>query len=175
MLGKTLWDKLPSFVRGHQTVRTTLKGSSDDGYDVEPWQERPIDQANMITSRVDGSSYGIRYHRPLLDIDFEAQLLPSSTPGHYHLYLDKQITQSSYFELLRVLARCGIIQQGYADAAIERGATSLRLPWIKKDDWAANQADPDAKKRQLQGEVEILKAKLKAVEEELRRVDNPFW
>lgn len=72
------------------------------------------------------------YHKPVLDIDFPAALIPSSTEGHFHLYLDKELTWDNYVELLKVLAKCGIIEQGYANASIDRTHTSARLPWVKK-------------------------------------------
>lgn len=144
-----LWGKLPAFMKNHMTVRTTLRGSSDE-YDAEPWTYQPIDKANLITSKVDRHIYGVEYHRPVLDIDFEAALIPSSTPGHYHLYLDKQLPKADYFNLLRALADTGIIQQGFKDAAIGRGATSARLPWIKKDNLYDNLGDPEAERKNMQ-------------------------
>jgi len=150
---KNFWGKLPSFMLGHMTVRTTLRGESDE-MEAEPWTHQPIEKANLITSKVERYPYGIEYHRPVLDIDFEAELIPSSTPGHYHLYLNKQISKTSYMQLLRDLARADIIQQGFADSAIERGASSARLPWIKKDDWAANQGDPEASVAKLRKKLE---------------------
>lgn len=72
------------------------------------------------------------FHKPVLDIDFPAALLPSSTVGHYHLYLDKEVIWDDYVDLLKALAKCGIIEQGYANASIDRGHTAVRLPWVKK-------------------------------------------
>lgn len=72
------------------------------------------------------------FHKPVLDIDFPAALLPSSTEGHYHLYLDKEVIWDDYVDLLKALAKCGIIEQGYANASIERGHTAVRLPWVMK-------------------------------------------
>lgn len=72
-------------------------------------------------------------HRPILDIDFDAALIPSTTEGHFHLYLDRPMTWKQYKRLLSVLAEVGIIEEGYAYASIERGYSSTRLPWIKKD------------------------------------------
>lgn len=172
---KSLWDKLPSFMNGHMTVRTTLRGESDE-MEAEPWFHQPIEKANLITSKTERYPYGVEYHRPVLDIDFPAELIPSSTPGHYHLYLDKQIPKASYMQLLRDLARAGIIQQGFADSAIERGASSARLPWIKKDDWAANQGDPDASVEKLRKEVEKAEVAYKAAKRKLEEaeLDNAF-
>lgn len=170
MFGKSLWDKLPKFMLDHMTVRTTLRGESDDS-PAEPWHHQPIEKANLITSKVERYPYGVEYHRPVLDIDFEAQLIPSSTPGHYHLYLDKQIPKQTYMNLLTVLKQAGIVQPGFADAAIERGASSVRLPWIKKDDWAANQGDPKAAIKEL--EDEYLQAR-RRFEEAMKVFDRAY-
>lgn len=148
-----LWDKLPKFMLGHQTVRTTIRDSSSV-YEGIPWTEKAIEDANLITSKTERYPYGVEYHRPVLDLDFEAALIPSSTPGHYHLYLDKQIPKQAYFNLLRALADAGIIERGFADCAIDRGGTSVRLPWIKKEDFWANQADPHAAIKELEDEYE---------------------
>lgn len=72
------------------------------------------------------------WHKPVLDIDFPAELLPSTTVGHYHLYLDKEVPWDDYVDLLNALAKCGIIEQGYANASIDRGHTAVRLPWVRK-------------------------------------------
>jgi len=72
-------------------------------------------------------------HKPILDIDFPAKLVPSSTEGHFHLYLDKELSWEQYEKLLRALADAGIIEQGYANASIERRYSAARLPWVKKE------------------------------------------
>src|SRR4051794_39832810 len=42
--------------------------------------------ANLVSSRLATKDHEIfgDWHSPVLDIDFEARLIPSSTPGHYH-------------------------------------------------------------------------------------------
>jgi hypothetical protein len=72
-------------------------------------------------------------HALLLDLDVPAWLIPSSTEGHSHLYVDVSIREDAYFQLLDALANAGVIQRGYADASKRRGGTALRLPWIKKE------------------------------------------
>ena len=71
---------------------------------------------------------GTRMHRPVLDLDMNAALIPSATTGHFHLYIDKLVKWDDYVELLEALSRCGIIEPGYASASIERGYSSARLP-----------------------------------------------
>jgi hypothetical protein len=77
--------------------------------------------ANVVTSMV-----CLDIHAPALDIDMEARLIPSSTPGHYHLYIDKPMTWRKYKKLLKVMAKVGILQQGYVNSAIRNGYTALR-------------------------------------------------
>lgn len=73
-----------------------------------------------------------RYHRPVLDIDFPVKVIPSSTEGHFHLYMDIEMPWPKYKKLLEALSEAGIIEPGYAEASINRMATHVRLPWIKK-------------------------------------------
>jgi hypothetical protein len=96
---------------------------------IEQVHESTLNKANVLTSRVAGSTW---QHRPVLDIDFPAKLVPSSTPGHFHLYLDCPMDWETYETLLVDLAGAGVIQPGYAAASISRKATSVRLPWIRK-------------------------------------------
>lgn len=95
--------------------------------------------ANVISSMTKTSakvSPAYRRHAVLLDIDYEAHLIPSSTPGHYHLYLDVPggVPHEKYMTLLALLADCGIIEKGFADVSIARGHSDLRLPWVTKDE-----------------------------------------
>lgn len=71
-------------------------------------------------------------HYPVLDIDIPHRYVPSSTEGHGHIYFDVPITWQLYKELLGVLRRCGIIEEGYCNAALSRGQTFVRLPHVKK-------------------------------------------
>lgn len=90
-----------------------------------------IAEANVSTSiREDAKDS----HALLLDLDVPAWLIPSSTEGHSHLYVDVKIPTSTYFHLLDALADAGVIQRGYANSSKHRGGTALRLPWIKKAD-----------------------------------------
>lgn len=73
-------------------------------------------------------------HKLIIDIDHEAVLIPSSTPGHYHLYVDLLIMQETYFKLLDALAEALIIEPGYAEVSKKRGHSDVRLPWVHKID-----------------------------------------
>lgn len=49
-------------------------------------------------------------HRPVLDIDLPVKVVPSTTEGHFHLYIDKEMPWSDYVELLEVMAKVGILE-----------------------------------------------------------------
>ena len=71
-------------------------------------------------------------HAPVLDLDFPCELLPSSTPGHFHLVMDINIPWDKYVKVLTAMADAGMLEGGYVDASIQRGYTSIRLPWVKR-------------------------------------------
>lgn len=97
-------------------------------------------------------------HVVMLDLDHDAVLIPSSTPGHHHLILNMAMGWSDYKDLLSTLAETGVIEPDYFDASVRRGETFLRLPWIRKayeaddaratiDEWL----DADDRDPELQG------------------------
>jgi len=65
-------------------------------------------------------------------VDFE--WVPSSTEGHGHLYIDAGVPEPSYWQMLVGFARLGILEPGFVRAAIVRGHSAGRLPWVKKGD-----------------------------------------
>jgi len=109
--------------------------------------------ANVVSSTLkgghmftllDGALTPVDRHAVLLDIDYPAHLVASSTPNHYHLYLDVPggVDHDKYMALLAMLADCGIIEKGYADVSIARGHSDLRLPWVTKDDQVVHEPGP---------------------------------
>lgn len=152
-------DQIPEFVRGHRLGKLAVEDPNDPDYggeaEILPDGLQVIHEAEVITSWTgrreepkppagphDWSALAHQpetFHRPVLDLDFDAALVPSSSAGHHHLYLDKVLTWSDYVKLLNVLAEVGLIEPGYRDASIAREFTAVRLPWITK----AVPADPE--------------------------------
>lgn len=87
-----------------------------------------LDAGLAVGSEVPGS----KLHRPVIDIDIPVRLIPSSTPGHGHLYLDVELTWDDYLMLLEAMAAVGIVESGFLNIAKERGGTYVRLPWVRK-------------------------------------------
>lgn len=130
-------DKIgPHPMPGQVLIRVSNFSDSEQHYDAANEQREPvvnIHDANAVTSRTTSSLLSsVAVHRPVLDLDFPVTVIPSSTPGHFHLYLDRELTWPQYRKLLEVLAEIGLIQDGYADTAIKRGYSAVRLPWVKK-------------------------------------------
>jgi hypothetical protein len=74
------------------------------------------------------------FHQVVLDIDWPAELLESSTPGHYHLYVQIPggVPWEKYEAFLKAAADIDLIQEGYAAVSMKRGHTDVRLPWVQK-------------------------------------------
>lgn len=87
------------------------------------------ENATVTTSRVAGKD-GV--HKVILDLDLPAKLVPSTTPGHFHLYVDHELDWDRYARLLEALGDAGLLEPGYVGASLARGHTAARLPWVKK-------------------------------------------
>jgi hypothetical protein len=106
--------------------------ANDERYEVKDY-----DAANLVSSSVTNpyeftTPGAPTAHLPVLDLDLEAHLEPSTTPGHYHLYLNKGVSWAQYCKLLDVMAECGLLEEGFVRLSKERGATFVRKPGHKK-------------------------------------------
>jgi hypothetical protein len=121
----------------------TLNEQADGDYPEgdEDRHMAPVGDSNVYSSLAvdqghdggpDDEEWRGPWHLPAVDIDLPCKLVESSTPGHFHLLIDKPVRWQSYMDLLWALVEAGIVQEGYAKASEARGATYLRLPWVKK-------------------------------------------
>lgn len=108
------------------------KGDKYDEYEKGFYARIPDEAAHIEEAELIASLQENGKHKPLLDIDFEAVTIESSTPGHCHLYINKELDWKDYKKLLNLLADLGIIEHGYRGASLARGYSALRLPWVKK-------------------------------------------
>jgi hypothetical protein len=99
-------------------------------------------EGNLISSKTDRQVEGQTdieilfgaemYHLPVIDIDHPCRLVESSTPGHFHLYIDVPMKGVVFFDLLRALADAGVVEEGYARVSEERGEAFVRKPGVQK-------------------------------------------
>lgn len=88
-----------------------------------------VTEANSVGSKVLMTS---NMHKPVLDLDMDVLVVPSSTMGHQHLYINRELTWHDYSLLLNVLGHVGILQAGYVRASHARSESFLRTPWTRK-------------------------------------------
>ena len=89
----------------------------------------PVEDANLVSSEID-----IDRHAPAIDLDFPAYLLASSTPGHFHFYIETELTWDQYKALLWGFLKAGLIQKAWHDTAVNDHRSYLRLPHVRKGD-----------------------------------------
>lgn len=130
---RTLWlnPKLDDYSEGDQLMTDeVLVPCGMDGLAglemVEP---------NLVGSRVAFTDRNplTSWHSPVIDVDFPVRVVPSSTPGHFHLYFDGVMMRWEKYEpLLKALAEAGIIETGYYENAVRRKMTMVRLSSVRK-------------------------------------------
>lgn len=92
--------------------------------DRQPFAE----DANVVSSH---DKYSSR-HLPIIDLDFDHEYVPSTTPGHAHLYLNRPISRWRLFFMLWGLYVGGAIEKGYFLWSLRRGGTFVRRPGVRK-------------------------------------------
>lgn len=121
----------------------TLEGGDSGSFDGEPDRSKiyaPLSDSNIVgsicTGTFDWSETEFpdrQLHRPVLDIDLPLWVSESTTPNHYHLIIDKEMTWTQYKKLLDVMEEVGILEPGFVSAAEARGASWIRTPWTIKE------------------------------------------
>ena len=122
---------------------------NEDGYAMSLDEYTPTPGLTPNTNLVSSISSSVNYkiydgtfqwsdarkhtHRPVIDIDVPVEVVESSTPGHYHLYIDYPVEPEKYMALLVALADCGIVEKGYARASYAKGFSAVRVPWLAKN------------------------------------------
>lgn len=71
---------------------------------------------------------------PILDMDFPHRIVPSSTPGHNHIFIDVKMSKFRWFVLMCALYFAGVIELGFFVWSLRRGGNFVRLPGVVKTD-----------------------------------------
>jgi hypothetical protein len=87
------------------------------------------EEPNLISSITDDGK-----QMPILDLDFPHQAVPSSTPGHTHLYLNTVMSKWQWFWLMWGLWQAGVIELGFFVWSVRRGGNFVRLPGLEKSE-----------------------------------------
>jgi hypothetical protein len=104
----------------------------DPATDVEETDD--LDTADVVSSVRKGLRGFTSKHMVMFDLDVPIEVIPSSTPGHSHVYFpETNVSESALFALFEHMVNCGIVEPGYLGASRARGFAALRLPWVRKD------------------------------------------
>lgn len=68
---------------------------------------------------------------PPLILEVPITLLESTTPGHFHLYIERKISWAKYKKILKALKETPILEDGYVRSALCRDKTFLFKPGFK--------------------------------------------
>jgi hypothetical protein len=98
-------------------------------------EEIPFEEPEVVLSTIkDDDPFADTKHTLMLDLDVPAMLVPSSTPGHSHLYIDVPMDWDRVVDIMDALVAAGVVEEGYANASKKRRCTALRLPGKTKQD-----------------------------------------
>lgn len=115
-----------AFTTREDTVRGLLILDRGSEVDTLKWLEvrRAFIEADLASDNYGGID--------CIMLSKEAYTVESSTPGHFHLLIGHTTTWERYLVILQAMLAAGIVQRGYVDHAIHRGAAFVRTPWSKK-------------------------------------------
>lgn len=128
---------------GHIYEQTALLCSPEEGNLVSSAVAKPI----LGIPDYWQHTFAQTKHAPALDLDVPARLIESSTPGHYHLYIDVECEWAAYVRLLDAMVACNILEPNYVEACKRQGATFLRPPGVTKGVNDSKPQPPDIMER----------------------------
>lgn len=99
-----------------------------DDYRKEVRKPVQVQDADVVSSELPNGK-----HAPCIDIDVPIRAIESTTPDHWHLYIEHEMTWREYKRVLRALVAAGVVEKGYYRASKARRGTHVRLPWVTKN------------------------------------------
>lgn len=100
----------------------------------------------IVVSAYGHGMYKVSIKTEIAELFAEAEpsWVPSTTDGHFHVYVEHPLLWEDYCDRLHLLKRSKVIQDGYYEASKARQATFVRMPHVKKNpaDYAVDDGDP---------------------------------
>lgn len=94
---------------------------------------------------------------PHIDLVVPVRVLPSSSLGHHHVYMDVEMPWAAYLAMCKMLKNAGLLEPGYLRASDARCMTMLLKPGLTKSRLIAEgrMLDPNAKRKPVFDGVQI--------------------
>lgn len=97
---------------------TRTVATYNDGYGTGTGEVIIPDENGELWGSKDGDQ-----HWPVFDVDTHLlYLIPSYTPGHFHMYFDSAISWRQYKKLIKAMAEAGMIDPEWARLTLNRKA-----------------------------------------------------
>ncbi len=128
-MGKQNFLKLPQWLRSNAFYRTKIKTDSGD----DQWANTPCVPVHPYDANVISSENEAGYHTLFLDLDQEHWYTKSTNEGHGHLAIRTHLRIDQLKEIIDVLVKHNVLQQGIKRQVDERGCLTLRMPGMRKD------------------------------------------
>lgn len=119
--------QLPQWLQSNVFYRARLKQDSDKEWVPTPTTPVHPHDANLMSSE---NAHGTHYL--VLDLDWDHWYHQSSTPGHGHLVIKRELEIDQLKEIINVLVKHGILQEGIKNQLDDRGCLTLRMPGMSK-------------------------------------------
>lgn len=122
------FQNLPKWLQSNVFYRAKLKTDSGDpdGFSKKLTEVHPLD-ANLISSEKANGK-----HVLMLDLDQKSFITDSSTGQHRHVYIDADLDLDALKEIVDVLAKHGILQQGIKKQLESSNCLTFRPPGVTK-------------------------------------------
>ena len=122
---------LPHWLWGNTALKQFTAQTAEDPYPLytdDKYTKAGVEDAVFLSSEI-----GRGQHILLFDCDFPVYTRETS-PGKWHVAVNKEMSRSALQGVLFALAQAGVVETGYEAAVLAKpkyGAT-LRWPWVKK-------------------------------------------
>lgn len=99
--------------------------TGNDGYGTYVYDYYdPAEVGALLSSEIEGS----KLHLPVLDVDDTSVVVPSTTPGHFHILAPKPLSWRKYKKLLYLCAEAGIVDREWSSKAIRAKKGRVHQP-----------------------------------------------
>jgi hypothetical protein len=115
----------------HRTTEPIKSDSQETKHPDPEFLDADHDNATLVTSMTKTG-----WHMPVIDIDLPCMLVPSSRPGHFHLYINRKMSFDEMMAILRAMNDAGVVQDGIINHVQRRGYASVRYPGVTKSNEA---------------------------------------
>lgn len=120
----------PLYRQEDLNLNLNWKELEDEAKTARPDEVDTPEDANLIGSKADILEPD--GHLPVIDMDLPCHLEPSTTPGHFHLYVNKVVAWDKYVAVLKAMYEAGLVEEGFYEMTVSRGESFVRPPWVAK-------------------------------------------